>query len=632
MAIVLVVLFHAFPSVVPGGFIGVDVFFVISGFLIGGVLLDSMGEGGFTLRAFYARRIRRIFPALLPVLAVVLVFGWLTLLAAEFKALGLDVAAGAGFVANFELWGEANYFDRASQSKLLLHLWSLGIEEQFYVVWPLLLAALHFIFAGSKKSLMQAVLVAVSLASFAYCVWRSVPASQAEAFYSPLARCWELAAGTVLAIAVRRPLTFSPMAALCSSLAGVALIALSAVTLWAEVVLPGAFVLPSVIGAVFVIAAGERSSFNRVVLSSKAFTTLGVISYSTYLWHWPLLSGLRILARGEPPALERAEVVLLSFLLGALSLRVIEQPIRTSKPRVLTIVALVAAMAGLVVAGLAVYASGGVPSRYPRLIREVTDVRFQAKNEFRTGLCFADHTQTSSSFSPICLEAGRPLVFLWGDSHAAALYHGLKTLQVTQHFAIAQYTASSCAPMLGIENPGREFCKRINDTVIAKIEEAKPEAVLLEAGWFTGSVKYYGVAYDANYLTDTIRELRRIGVPHIVLIGPSPHWPDGGVRRLLHEAWELDPFNEELPARLVPTTWPSVVKSDAQARAVAAKFGIQYVSVVDTMCNAEGCLTRVGSKGYNVTTVDAVHLTPVATDYVVNTLFDSHQLEFLRAK
>lgn len=195
VAVLAVIAFHAYPGLLPGGFIGVDVFFVISGFLITGVILGDLERGTFTFADFYARRIRRIFPALLVVLVAAWIAGWFLLLADEYKSLGRNIAAGALFLSNVSLWTEAGYFDAAAELKPLLHLWSLGIEEQFYIAWPLVM-----VIAWRLRGSLVTVAGVIGLVSFVLCVL-SADGDPTTAFYLPHTRVWELLVGATLAVA-----------------------------------------------------------------------------------------------------------------------------------------------------------------------------------------------------------------------------------------------------------------------------------------------------------------------------------------------------------------------------------------------------------------------------------------------
>lgn len=200
IAVLSVIGFHAFPEKITSGFIGVDIFFVISGFLISSIIFSSLERDRFSLIEFYSRRVKRIFPALLLVMLASLVFGGFALFSDEYKQLGKHIAGGAGFVSNFILWGDSGYFDNAAKAKPLLHLWSLAIEEQFYIFWPLLLAL-----AWKHRWGFLKITALIAVASFAASIYLTNN-NLTEAFYSPLPRFWELMVGGVLAfIALHRP-------------------------------------------------------------------------------------------------------------------------------------------------------------------------------------------------------------------------------------------------------------------------------------------------------------------------------------------------------------------------------------------------------------------------------------------
>src|SRR5262245_40012984 len=291
VAVLAVLAYHAFPSLAPGGFAGVDVFFVISGYLITGIILDDLERGRFTYRNFYWRRIRRIFPALILVLVACLALGWLVLLPDEYAQLGKHVAAGAGVVSNIALWREAGYFDSAAELKPLLHLWSLGVEEQYYLAWPLLLLLF--------RRHMGWMIVALGAASFALNIWM-VGTHPTAAFYLPFTRFWELLAGSYLAFAVRKE-NPSPY----FSMVGAGLIVLGFILLEPQKAFPGWWALLPVLGAALLIRAGPQGWVNRRVLAHPAMVFVGLISYPLYLWHWPLLTYARIVHGGEPPVAAR---------------------------------------------------------------------------------------------------------------------------------------------------------------------------------------------------------------------------------------------------------------------------------------------------------------------------------------
>ncbi|MBO7411118.1 MAG: acyltransferase, partial [Ottowia sp.] len=294
VAVLAVVIFHASPRRMPGGFVGVDIFFVISGYLISTILLENLSRDTFSFATFYMRRIRRIFPALAVVLAASFAFGWFSLFADEFAALGKHMAAGAGFVANLALWHEAGYFDTASELKPLLHLWSLGIEEQFYLLWPLLLC-----FAWKRKFnvlVMLALLLAASFVVNVVFISRDATAT----FYAPYTRFWELLAGALLAWWHLRPASGEKQHSNALSLVGFVLLVLSFWKITKATPFPGVWAAVPVAGAFCVIAAGQRAWLNRVVLGNRVAVFFGLISFPLYLWHWPLLVFAYIVDGGKP--------------------------------------------------------------------------------------------------------------------------------------------------------------------------------------------------------------------------------------------------------------------------------------------------------------------------------------------
>jgi peptidoglycan/LPS O-acetylase OafA/YrhL len=352
VAVLSVVAFHAFPEAVRGGYIGVDVFFVISGFLISTILFENLARGSFSLAGFYARRVRRIFPALATVLLACLGFGWLVLLPDELNQLGQHLAAGAGFVSNLVLWREAGYFDASAETKPLLHLWSLGIEEQFYIAWPVLLWA-----AWRLKLSLPVLAVVAGLASFALNV-AGVRADPVATFYSPLTWVWELLCGAGLAWWwLQRPKpsqALSPPARVLPELRAAGGIALLAAGFWVldkDARFPGWWATVPVLGAVLVISAGPQAWINRRILSHRIPVWFGLISFPLYLWHWPILAFGRIVHFDVPPARFRVAAVLASVLLAWLTVRFIEKPLRFGDRRAGPTVA---ALCGLVLAvGLA---------------------------------------------------------------------------------------------------------------------------------------------------------------------------------------------------------------------------------------------------------------------------------------
>ena len=347
-AVLSVVAFHALPDLFPGGFIGVDVFFVISGFLISAHIFEKLGEKTFSFSDFFKRRIRRIFPALIVVMASTLMFGKLVLLSDEYKELGLHAASAAAFVINFLLASEVGYFDSAAELKPMLHLWSLSVEEQFYIIWPLLLWI-----AWKCKSNLLIIAVSILVLSFVYSL-NSISTKPVETFFWPFSRFWELLAGSVLAwfytrstavksysvstsetvpepsFIVIRHFFSSALAINVLSLVGLLLLVVSVTEFSAELPFPSAWTLMPVIGAVLIIYSGAAAWLNRFFLMNRFAVWIGLISYPLYLWHWPILSYLHIIEDGTPHRDKRIGAIIIAILFAWLTYKFIEKPIRYS--------------------------------------------------------------------------------------------------------------------------------------------------------------------------------------------------------------------------------------------------------------------------------------------------------------
>ena len=296
LAIIPVVIFHAFPNLLPGGFIGVDIFFVISGYLISRILISQLETNTFSIKDFYAHRIRRIFPALLLVLFFTLLVGLTFSTPDELTKIGNHIAKSALFMQNFQLLSEIGYFDTESSTKPLLHLWSLAIEEQFYFAYPILLFCLW----RQKKRLPVALtLTVIAGASLIACVIHT-PQNASEAFYLPHYRMWELMSGGILAIMTQHATTSKSPKKVnhAQSIAGLAILSASLITITKTDGFPGWQALIPVSGAVLIINAGPSAWVNKHLLSQRPIIWAGLISYPFYLWHWPLISFLNVTNNG----------------------------------------------------------------------------------------------------------------------------------------------------------------------------------------------------------------------------------------------------------------------------------------------------------------------------------------------
>ena len=464
LGVVPLLAYHAFPEFMPGGFISVDIFFVISGFLISTILFHGIQNDSFKFLDFYARRIRRIFPALLIVFIFCISFGWVFLLPDEYRQLGKHICGGSVFLSNFFLWHEIGYFDIDADTKPLLHLWSLGIEEQFYILWPLLL------YVAFKRNLnFFSITLGFTLCSFVLNIdWAY--ANKAAAFFSPLARFWELLSGGLLAwlllknvkiipilkqeIIMERGVLFNfqiifyrhltsiiSLVGACMILSGLYLINRTSN-------FPGYWALLPVCGSMLLIGAGHEACVNKYILSSRIFIWFGLISYPLYLWQWPLLSFLRII-EGETPGINsRILVALGSILLAWITYKYIETPIRKSKQtrKITILLTLLMFLMGL--AGYAIYINNGFPMRFKQYNHILS--QFGWGNSQKDSLCTSKYLRKNQDFE-FCRLAknSEPTIVLFGDSFAFQLYSGLSNEVKNTPDNVLSINQGACVSFLG---------------------------------------------------------------------------------------------------------------------------------------------------------------------------------------
>ena len=595
----LVLHFHAFPAAMPGGFIGVDVFFVISGFLITGIIARELEQGRFSLLTFYVRRVRRIFPALLVVLAVVLVLGWFWMLPAAFAQLGTDVFASAGFAANIALLLQSGYFDVESAKKPLLHLWSLGIEEQFYLAWPLLL-----MLAVRLRLSIVAVAATLGIASFILNV-ALIGSHPVATFYLPFTRAFELLLGAVLACSWDR-VRQERKASEIRGWLGVAMIVAAAALLNSHSAFPGWWAILPVTGAALLISA-PGAWICRVVLSSPPMVWIGLISYPLYLWHWPLLVFGAAIKFAPLTLLERELALIASVLLAWATYRFIEIPIRFGRPSPRKVIGLCTAMVLIGFAGGAVVWGGGFDFRLPAEIRAMASVPTQSKG-WRINECMLD-ISVKTSFAADCADRDRrPLVLVWGDSTAGALIPGLRKAQETRNFGIAQFTSSSCIPALKADIADNPNCRAMNDKVLSLVRELQPDVVLLHGTW----------EKHLDNVAETVAALKQQTRARVVVLGPLPAWR----RSVPNEVLRFYMMYH----RLVPPRVSGAARADSDydnlMREKLVPLGAEFISAREEMCNAEGCLIRVGDSAADIIISDQAHLTEKGSDYLIGAIID----------
>ncbi|MFZ5482910.1 MAG: acyltransferase family protein [Pseudomonadota bacterium] len=527
VAVLSVVAFHAFPAWMKGGFIGVDVFFVISGFLISIILIENLDRGTFSFAEFYARRIKRIFPALLLVLVASYSLGWFALLADEYKQLGKHIAAGAGFISNYILWGESGYFDNSAETKPLLHLWSLGIEEQFYIVWPFVMWL-----AWKRNFNLLTLTILVAFISFSLNL-KGIREDAVETFYSPQTRFWELLAGSILAwFALYKKNAFSNyklkvdgwLAKLIYREAGEAdgntlsnfisfvgslLLAFGFWRITEDVSFPGKWAVLPVLGAVLIILAGPNAWINRNILSNKIAVWFGLISFPLYLWHWPILSFARIVESEVPSRNIRVAAVLLSIVLAWLTYKLVERPLRFGQHSKVKVTALVVLMTIVGYVGYNTYNRDGLSFRFKFNVSMSEDQISAERAKYWAG-------NLDRKFNLLNKKA-----IVFGDSQGFDIYKSLLNIENLgiKIFQTSYECTSFNMAKNGTKDNAKKMCQSSFDRLINS-EELKKATILIYSFYWSKEQEPQNSLTNYQAVVKRIKEINPS--IHIYFFGPKP--------------------------------------------------------------------------------------------------------------
>jgi len=620
IAVLSVVAFHAFPDFIAGGFIGVDIFFVISGFLISSIIFSNLEQERFSIISFYDKRIRRIFPALALVMFASFVMGWFTLLQDEFEKLGEHLIAGTAFVSNFVLKRESGYFDSAAELKPMLHLWSLAIEEQFYIFWPLLLAVVWKYKLGFLR-----ITALLGISSFALNVYL-INVNPVSAFYLPFTRFWELMVGGVLAYQTLHQRARIGKKGDMLGLVGLLLLLSGFWLISRERSFPGFWALLPCLGAYALIAAGPEGWVNKTLLSNRLAVWFGLISYPLYLWHWPIFSFARIIV-GDPSVTLRLVLVVVSVLLAYGTYRLVERPLRFGGGHIRP-VALAASLSMVAMLGISAVLNDGYPghgfrdsertafsehfdNRAPELKyldRERIVEKNREKCNFYDIPSFRKGQATRVPVSKIdddCIvppPSAKHIVFLWGDSHASQLYFGLKK-NMPDDWAILQVTSSGCTPDAAADaDSPTHWCMRSNWLALETIRRYQPDIVVVSQN----------IGHSPDRIQTIAAKLNELGIRQPIFTGPTPHWSPDLPKLIQRRFWE------KTPHRTLVGIDTEILDSDARLKqALGNAENLRYISLIDYFCDESGCQTFIGEdRVKGITSWDYGHLTPVASDGV----------------
>ncbi len=627
LAVVPVVLFHAGVPGFGGGYIGVDIFFVISGFLITSIIVRGLEDGQFSILGFYERRIRRILPALIGMAAAITPVAIIVFTPQQLVQYGRSLAATALFSSNFFFATQTGYFDAPAHTKPLLHTWSLGVEEQFYVVWPLLLLAAYK-FRLSRK-VIAFLFLAVAVGSLAVAQVQSTGALSAKYFFLPQSRAWELLLGAILALRVVPTLSSRPVRDVLG-IAGICLIAFSITMFSSQTPFPSLWTLIPCLGAaLFIYASDGSDGIPARVLSLQPLVFIGLISYSLYLWHWPVLVFMNMLVSEPASPLLVAGALVFSFALAVASYYGIERPFRTrASQSAISYRAIGAGASAIVltaVVGTAISASKGLPQRL-----DAETLRFyqaaNAVNPLRDPCLTSAETPAPASrcVSPKPARSGQYDILVWGDSHADAMFPAIAKLAELLGHSARQVSKHGCPPVLGAErrNGRRDLdetlsCFQFNNAVAKSLTEGPPlKIVVLVARWSRHTKNsLYIVGRDSKpargagsenvleeALSQTVSKLERMGIP-VLLVGQAPEFD-----RNPNDCFVQKRLLRQSTVACVTLDRKSVAQQLAQSEEilsrVAAKFdNAKEFRLQDFFCESELCVaSRNGYPLYKDTT------------------------------
>jgi len=603
IAVLAVVLFHLRPNLLPGGFIGVDIFFVISGYLMTSIIIQGLQQEHFSIRGFYLARARRILPALIVLSITLLVFGWLYMLPVEYKLLGKHIFSSIGFFSNIVYWSEASYFAALADEKWLLHTWSLSVEWQFYIIYPLVISLAYKIF--NFKYLKLFILIATVLCFFLAIYFTNRWPTSSYFFLS--SRAWEMLVG---AIAFLYPISSRHVTTKWIEVLGILLIAAALIFVSSADFWPSYLAMLPVLGTYFIIIASNQKS---PVTANVPFQAIGKISYSVYLWHWPIVVlGMSIGYLNE--SWYAVAGLIISLALGGISYRFVES-VNWRIRHVLIGVLFVLTFA----AGYFVFSTNGAITSY-RSISVSQKAEFASRYDRKNYLgeieklyrqeCnfFDEKTMTAKNYDideSCTLRSNADGIFLWGDSHAQALSYGLSS-HIPPNMSFYQVTSAGCSPNLNDTSTQKGEFKKACDTsnryALEKIEALKPSVVVL--------------AQRANHESGNFEELAErltaYGVKKVVLIGPVPQWLPSLPNAIIKRHWEKGSYIDD---RSIDK---SILKTNLLLREkFSANKNLLYISLIDNLCVGTNCMAIVTDK-YVPLVWDYGHLTPQGSEYVAS--------------
>lgn len=642
VAVLSVVFYHYFPNLLKGGFVGVDIFFVISGYLISMIIFSNLEKDSFSFSEFYIKRIKRIFPGLFLVLASFLVLGWRYLFPDDFANLGKHVSGGAAFISNLVLWSETDYFDSQAIKKPLLHLWSLGIEEQFYIIWPFLAFAIWRV----RRHLHWVILTLLCGSFFLNIIL--LDQFPSAAFYLPFSRFWELLCGTLLAwimlfqdtkiqkfyaytdrklswillygeksrkiffgkrIQIRQDLT-----ARIIFIIGKTCIFVSLLIIDETKAFPGFWAVLPVVGTLLIILTGHNKRNGASFLSYPLSVWFGLISFPLYLWHWPILSFYFMEYGSLPGIMLSITLITLSVLLSAITYYYIEKPIRFYSKTLLTPFILILSIAFTGSSGWIIYKEKGFPNRFAKILNFSTIPLSDWVEMVRGNRC---HLQDGSVlvYAKECTQSRHPSVAIWGDSHAAALYPGLKNLQEEYNFGLSQYTMAACPPIFSVKSIYLTHCEQRREEDLELLKNTQPDILLMYAAWKQWQYPLANKDIE-NKLRLTIQRVKKeLPATRLVLIGPVPRW-HGSPLKEAFKIWKASADRQSFPPVYLTANILNDVNDIIQR--ITNEENVEFISAIDILCENDKCISRTGDNSEDFIAIDEDHFSKNGSIFFIN--------------
>lgn len=571
LAVLPVIAFHfvILPKLCAGGFVGVDIFFVISGYLITRTIFHDINNKTYSIVDFYNRRIRRIFPALFTIFIFCIIVTFFTNFPSEATKIGRSILSSIFFVSNYLFYSQSGYFDRNSETNPLLHMWSLSVEEQFYVVFPMVI---YFIRDFSNKTRIR-LLCAVATASLLSSIWM-VFTDTAAAFFLVQYRAWELLIGSLLAVNAVPKLARQWQAELVG-IGGIALIVTSVFLISKDTPFPGLAALAPCVGAAAIIHSGAATrTLTSRVLGFFPIRFIGLISYSLYLWHWPLIVFYRLLFVSEPSRSEKGALLVICILAATISWRFIEKPFRGKPYKLKAYGTLVAGGAVMIVTAATSFA---LPSliegffRYPSRAMEVLSYAKIDESHMRVGTCFFMSSDITKIINNNCLEIKPkvPNFLIIGDSHAAHLWSGLQTSYPAVNFL--QATVAGCTPILGEKSRSVACAEMMQYIFQSFLPHIHLDGIIISARWKSNEI-----------LPELIKtaDAARSYADRVIIFGPMVEY-DQALPRIIARAIALD----QSEAKLADLHRSSLSqKIDRSFSTGLESAPIEYVSVYRALC------------------------------------------------